>query len=103
MRVSLYLRGEADIERTVLRKWDTIVVVREQHQTVTYEMKVTRSEINALQHAYGLLRRSCALFDCEGEMYFQGALHVEYLKDQVLGLQPHWNIDVLNPWAWMRR
>lgn len=98
MRVSLYLRGEADIESTVLRQWDTTVIVREQSRTVTYEMKVTRSEINALQHAYGLLRRSCALFNCEGEMYFQGTLHVEYLKDQVLGLQPHWSIDRLNRW-----
>lgn len=90
MRVSLYLRGEADIEGVVKRCWSLVAIWTERSQTVTYDMRIITSVHGALDHSYGLLRRTCALLECDGDMYFQGQLHMEFI-----GMQAVWHTDHL--------
>lgn len=90
MFVSFYLRGEADLEKPVLRTWDLVAIWSERSQTVTYDMRFTRSELGALEHLYGLLRRTCVLLECQGDAYFQGRLHCTFSG---LGGEMTWHVD----------
>lgn len=90
MIASFYLRGEADLEPIVLRTWYLVAIWSERSQTVTYDMRFTRNELGALEHAYGLLRRTCVLLECRGDLFVQGQLHCTFSG---LDGEMTWHID----------